>query len=399
MLKAIRMINCQSWLDETIELATDRINLFIADNSEGKSVFFKMLKVTVCKDYYNRKIQETFIRDGKNFACIMYLFDDGSVASVKIFHNKTVYYYAEDGKTFVQSDSPFPEVIFKLGVLVDQTTSFIANIIDMDSPLLLVDSNNKQNYNLVKLLTNHEGLNELEEKINLLIKQFGDNLSDLGFKLTDYNSLLNKYTYYDIDSMEKSVNQAEKVYDLFCKLVDLIDICEKTERNIQEDPGYDKMISIIDTLLKLKELYTICNTIKIRDDVPESYISLVDKIHRFHQNILNVQYVDFHDYDKDTKTFNLANKLMGFSKVLQRIQIKDHVDFDLCNTQLELINKLQHFSIMLQSLANLKMEEYNLEFSINDLQNKLDAYDDIIDGCPIYGKVLFKNGKCISDCD
>lgn len=46
MLKSVRLVNCQSIKDITFNFATDRLNVIAANNSVGKSVLFKMLKIT-----------------------------------------------------------------------------------------------------------------------------------------------------------------------------------------------------------------------------------------------------------------------------------------------------------------------------------------------------------------
>ena len=46
MIVQVQMINFQRWKNSTFDLATDWLNLIIADNCTGKSVFFKLLKIT-----------------------------------------------------------------------------------------------------------------------------------------------------------------------------------------------------------------------------------------------------------------------------------------------------------------------------------------------------------------
>lgn len=61
--------------------------------------------------------------------------------------------------------SSFPEVLEKLGLIVDpDETSFVANIIDADQDLLLVNSKLKYNYNLVHLLVESPELELVNER-------------------------------------------------------------------------------------------------------------------------------------------------------------------------------------------------------------------------------------------
>ena len=85
MIVQVQMINCQSWKNSTFDLATDRINVIIADNGTGKSVFFKMLKITTNPNYFSRAERKDLIRRHEECATILFKFDDGSIAATKVF--------------------------------------------------------------------------------------------------------------------------------------------------------------------------------------------------------------------------------------------------------------------------------------------------------------------------
>ena len=48
MLVKAQLINCQNIKNATFTFATDKINIIAADNGTGKSILFKMLKITDC---------------------------------------------------------------------------------------------------------------------------------------------------------------------------------------------------------------------------------------------------------------------------------------------------------------------------------------------------------------
>ena len=85
MLEAVRFINCQSFEDVTLKFATDKVNILIADNSTGKSILFKMLKVTANPDYFTVKQRNLLIRRGADSASMICAFSDGSIGITSIF--------------------------------------------------------------------------------------------------------------------------------------------------------------------------------------------------------------------------------------------------------------------------------------------------------------------------
>ena len=69
MLLEARFINCQSMRDLTMHFATDKLNVIAADNSVGKSVLFKMLKVTANpKTLATIEERRQLIRYGEQYA-------------------------------------------------------------------------------------------------------------------------------------------------------------------------------------------------------------------------------------------------------------------------------------------------------------------------------------------
>ena len=74
-LLQIRLVNCQSWKDGVIEFSKG-LNVIRANNNTGKSVIFKMLKVTCNPESLDKADREDIIRRGSEYAEVTYLFDD-----------------------------------------------------------------------------------------------------------------------------------------------------------------------------------------------------------------------------------------------------------------------------------------------------------------------------------
>lgn len=94
MLLEARFINCQSMRDLTMHFATDKLNVIAADNSVGKSVLFKMLKVTANpKTLATIEERRQLIRYGEQYAGFICAFDDGSIGATLVYPNKVIYKY------------------------------------------------------------------------------------------------------------------------------------------------------------------------------------------------------------------------------------------------------------------------------------------------------------------
>ena len=90
---------------------------------------------------------------------------------MKIFKDKTVYSWVEDLEHGVSWWlEPPVELLDRLGLLVSPTESFIANIIDTDQGLLLVDPRLASNYELVKLIATCEDLDLIREIVEPFIQ-------------------------------------------------------------------------------------------------------------------------------------------------------------------------------------------------------------------------------------
>ena len=99
MIKELSLVNCQSWENEVLKLAADRVNILCADNNVGKSVFGKMLRNAVFPDRLRTKeVRMQYIRHGAPYAQLGMLGDDGAVVLFRIYPDRVIYAYREVGK-------------------------------------------------------------------------------------------------------------------------------------------------------------------------------------------------------------------------------------------------------------------------------------------------------------
>ena len=286
MIVQVQMINCQSWKNSTFDLATDRINVIIADNGTGKSVFFKMLKITTNPNYFSRAERKDLIRRHEECATILFKFDDGSIAATKVFQTYVLYMYkASNQEGLKTAYEQFPEVLEKLGLIVDpDETSFVANIIDADQDLLLVNSKLKYNYNLVHLLVESPELELVNERAHTALMNVLNPLSSLSSRCETLERAIQDSTYYDVAERELELDRVEKMKDF---LFDLIPVAEnlhsmqEVSRNYIDVDGIKKLLGLLDLLesIDLSQVVITDKPANIADKVTEySGIVFLDEI-------------------------------------------------------------------------------------------------------------------------
>ena len=203
MLEAVRFKNCQS-LGDCVLSFTGKLNVIVAENNTGKSVLYKVLKLAGRADYYTREERKDLIRRGASAAQITFKFDDGSYAVMQITPGKTVYAFLENAKSALSWFLEPPErMVNHLGLLVNNTEAFIANIVDMDQGLLLVNPRLKSNYELVKMIATCESLDELREKVDNLLAEFREKSMRAADSVNFVERQLSQLEYYDVESLER----------------------------------------------------------------------------------------------------------------------------------------------------------------------------------------------------
>ena len=207
MIKRMRLVGCQSWEDSTISLSSDKLNIVRAANDTGKSVLFKMLKISVSPKFYPARKRKKLIRWGSNDARIIYEFVDGSLAMVVVQPTRVLYLVREPAEAkWTSYTEPPQKLINELGLLVNSQGNFIANIIDTDQNLMLVDADSKATDEFVDLLCNNATIDEYLEKLKSLKDWAFNSLTPVDYRLDVVSKQLKDTEYADVPKMEDNLN-------------------------------------------------------------------------------------------------------------------------------------------------------------------------------------------------
>ena len=415
MIVQVQMINCQSWKNSTFDLATDRINVIIADNGTGKSVFFKMLKITTNPNYFSRAERKDLIRRHEECATILFKFDDGSIAATKVFQTYVLYMYkASDQEELETAYEQFPEVLEKLGLIVDpDETSFVANIIDADQDLLLVNSKLKYNYNLVHLLVESPELELVNERAHTALMNVLNPLSSLSSRCETLERAIQDSTYYDVAERELELDRVEKMKDF---LFDLIPVAEslhsiqEASRNYIDVNGIKKLLDLLD-LLESIDLSQVVVTDKPADIA--EHLKLLKSLSAINLNDLKTvdQPFDASNYFElirllsDLKLQELqtieapvnCNEIFSLLSILTDLNLASlHLTEqvpDLTN-HFKLINDIFYLQQILALTDSLMLTVNSAKKEMQELEIEMQHSGKITE-CAIYGKVIYNGKKCI----
>lgn len=394
-LVAIKLTNCQSFKDSIIKFATDRLNVFVADNSTGKSVFFRMLSITAFPNKCSREDRLNIIRRGSQFAQILYMFSDGSYGGVRVLPDRVIYYYTPNENTrMTQTVEPHPELIAKLGLILDNNSGFVANLIDMDQNLLLVNSNQKSDSNILQMLTGNETIDRMIESTSdkkKVFEQYEDRLKDV---IYSYSKSIDGYEYTDTNALELNIEQCECMFDTLYKLLPIDEELVAFAANMTDYVDYDRLLSITNTLIQLeglaRELCSMQQPRKFNDKLL-CYVQICIKAEQLRDSIANLH---IPHCEKDSS--NKLHTLLVIEGIIYDLD-KCHKPEDLTDFT-PTINTLQKLEQFDDYICEASIHLDNLAASqrtMSELYKMLGDLGEII-SCGIYGEVIFDGEKCIS---
>lgn len=387
MIESIRLVNCQSWEDNTIHLSPTKLNVIEAPNNVGKSVLIKILEVSVSPTFFKAKKRKKLIRWGAQEARAYYKFSDGAVAAVVIQQTRVVYFFKEsDEDKFVGSTEPPQRLIDELGIMINSDGSFIANIIDTDQNLLLVDSDSKSTYEFIDMLCNNASLDELHERVAVQKKWADDNISSVDARLGYFERQIQQVKYTDVEQLEQRLERISLVKNSLYTMITAARSLERFGNCTRHTKDYNKLLQCADTLLQF-ECVNFKKLSSLEEPMGLELVEILEKLERINFDCLGVK--------KEPANYDLV-------KILEDLESLDFAKFQGTNRppEVTIVNSLVSVEKAIKSMSLLR-EHNNTAEAAERLYKELEQefrnagreYD-----CPVYGKVIFDGEKCVS-CD
>ena len=394
-LKIMRLVNCQSWSNSVIGLS-EGLNVIKAPNNTGKSVIFKILKAVCSPKYYNNEERAGLIRDNAEYAEATYLFTDNSMAIVRIFKNKTIYYFTNDkdkSQFTATQDTPPPKLIENLNMLVEPESGFIVNLLDLDQDLFLVKSDSKSNHNIIKVLAEHDGLRRLCTLFRDKIPRVKEELLRLRSTEERLAYQISQMQYINIDELESEVNEKEFLVEQLKLMRDLYINTDSLLPLMSDAKPYDDLILLSSLGQELERLdlnidYSILGLNINQDNINLCDIGVqLESIYNTLNNIINSSYDDTLcelalDLIDIVNTYDSIDNSVSLDKL-------DNIEFllNLLDTFILLHSKFLQARQMILKLETDKLTLDSLKESMNVEGRELK--------CPLYGTIKVIDGKCI----
>lgn len=389
-LDKIQLINCQSHEDTVLSFSRDKINVIMADNNIGKSVLFKMLRVTASPNSVDKAYRQFLIRNNKEFARIIYAFSNHDIGVVDVYVNGVVYYYRENGEVNFTSYREIPEKLYNnLGLLVED--KFITNIIDTDQELFLVNSDGSCDSKLLKLMTTDNNLDLLQERVEENLQLYNDLENKLKNKIVAKKAVLDTVEYTDIVELNDKIETSKFLYSVLYNFVNIGIELDKISR-LSETRDFTELIRSSEILFYLKEIRDLTYNLYI-EHYDDKYLQLANNcisLVRLNNIISNYKYPN-KNYATSIEKLNLINKLLNIRNNLKYLNYKS---FNFNMNYIYLLEHLKQISNILRRFDSINNSNKQLHLELEKYYNYLLKNNQIIK-CELYGEVLFDGKKCV----
>lgn len=415
MILKIQMINCQSWKNSSFSLATDKVNVIVADNGTGKSVLFKMLKITSHPKYFDRNDRKDLIRHGAECAEIYFAFDDGGIAATKVYPTYVLYLYKPDDNSEVEASyEPNPEMLQRVGLISDGDTPFVANIVDSDQDLLLVNTRLKYNFNLVKMLVENVDLESVKERVSEAQYKISNPISSINSRCAVLQKAISNSVYCDVATRELQLDLTEQAENVMFALIDVVNDLLIIKDVMSNKTDYD-------FLLKAEELMESLESCSVDDLFPgkdysylEPVLRLTESIESFDLDGLRIakpvdsavedtlqlleqlEQLEFSDVFVGSGIPDLEDevKLLESLEELPLADLRMTVKPAIQNEHIDLLERSEQIYQIFVLLSSIFMTMHDAKQKADEAESNLLKAGTVYD-CSIYGKVVYDGKSCL----
>ena len=450
-LSLVRMHNFQSWKESTTMQFKPGLNCIIGNNEVGKSVFFKILKLACSPTSFSKTKAMHLITDNEQYGKAVYVFSDFKALTFT-FTRKYQFLYeyfpdARNPKNVERYSGQPPEIFLELlSIIKEPKSGFLANLIDSERQLLLVDSSAEDNYNLFELISRSEDLDRVLTYLQDVIPATSEQYKRVYTKSLELNRDLTNTKAVDENKLEKDILVAEKILHLIKILVKCNDHLKniKITSTAYKLKQFFALVTMLNNLLQTsinkvrlpneipKEYQLICtllnnlNTTNIlgihllANSVPEEFqcfLEVFNKLTKYQniqlpkssipKNVLSA--TQLLSKVQDTNILNakaLPNNYLCISKLL--LDITKHlqgVNINLTKTQeyfaikniITLLITLTNVSANINNIKVLLQKHQTINNCITEYRNILDSLrsNNKVLSCPVHGQIVLVQDECV----
>lgn len=396
MIKELSLVNCQSWENEVLKLAADRVNILCADNNVGKSVFGKMLRNAVFPDRLRTKeVRMQYVRHGAPYAQLGMLGDDGAVVLFRIYQDRVIYAYREVGKDkFIMSPTIPDTMVRMLGLRYNDKSHLITNVIDAGQQLFLVNSDQQANNSIILEYMTDDEIEGFLAYMEELYRQTVTSSDSVYSRFRYVTGQLDELKHVNTDFMEQSINRAQTLMQLLDRLTE----AGGKLHTIRQDGGGELDFGV---LLPLAELALKCRRAEGYHAKVQSFNSmdyalagLGAKVQFLVRLIGNARMTELGDYQRMRVIEKVATKIATVRDAIKGIHPSKLPALAAKPQLLTVTEKMQEVLRLQDALNHSVQEAARCDCFITKAREQLLQGGKSVD-CAVYGKVVYDGKTCI----
>ncbi len=396
MIKELSLVNCQSWENEVLKLAADRVNILCADNNVGKSVFGKMLRNAVFPDRLRTKeVRMQYIRHGAPYAQLGMLGDDGAVVLFRIYPDRVIYAYREVGKDkFIMSPTIPDTMVRMLGLRYNDKSHLITNVIDAGQQLFLVNSDQQANNSIILEYMTDDEIEGFLAYMEELYRQTVTSSDSVYSRFRYVTGQLDELKHVNTDFMEQSINRTQTLMQLLDRLTE----AGGKLHTIRQDGGGELDFGV---LLPLAELALKCRRAEGYHAKVQSFNSMDyalagfgAKVQSVSRLIGNARVTELGDYQRMRVIEKVATKIATVRDAIGGIHPSKLPTLAAKPQLLTVTEKVQEVLRLQRALDHSVQEAARCNCFIAKAREQLLQGGKSVD-CAVYGKVVYDGKTCI----
>ena len=396
MIKELSLVNCQSWENEVLKLAADRVNILCADNNVGKSVFGKMLRNAVFPDRLRTKeVRMQYIRHGAPYAQLGMLGDDGAVVLFRIYPDRVIYAYREVGKDkFIMSPTIPDTMVRMLGLRYNDKSHLITNVIDAGQQLFLVNSDQQANNSIILEYMTDDEIEGFLAYMEELYRQTVTSSDSVYSRFRYVTGQLDELKHVNTDFMEQSINRTQTLMQLLDRLTE----AGGKLHTIRQDGGGELDFGV---LLPLAELALKCRRAEGYHAKVQSFNSMDyalagfgAKVQSVSRLIGNARVTELWDYQRMRVIEKVATKIATVRDAIGGIHPSKLPTLAAKPQLLTVTEKVQEVLRLQRALDHSVQEAARCNCFIAKAREQLLQGGKSVD-CAVYGKVVYDGKTCI----
>ena len=396
MIKELSLVNCQSWENEVLKLAADRVNILCADNNVGKSVFGKMLRNAVFPDRLRTKeVRMQYIRHGAPYAQLGMLGDDGAVVLFRIYPDRVIYAYREVGKDkFIMSPTIPDTMVRMLGLRYNDKSHLITNVIDAGQQLFLVNSDQQANNSIILEYMTDDEIEGFLAYMEELYRQTVTSSDSVYSRFRYVTGQLDELKHVNTDFMEQSINRTQTLMQLLDRLTE----AGGKLHTIRQDGGGELDFGV---LLPLAELALTCRRAEGYHAKVQSFNSMDyalagfgAKVQSVSRLIGNARVTELGDYQRMRVIEKVATKIATVRDAIGGIHPSKLPTLAAKPQLLTVTEKVQEVLRLQRALDHSVQEAARCNCFIAKAREQLLQGGKSVD-CAVYGKVVYDGKTCI----